>query len=379
MESYHASDGKPGGRSGSGGGSSSSGAYKERGSSSHGGRSGGSYQSSGSSSGRGLPRRGSSNSVGGTSSRDRERERDRDRDRERERERDRERDRDGRSRPRSRSRDAGGSSRERRNSGGSRSSFAAASSPAVRLRERKNLLLMHRTGARRNDLTPADAATRVVGMDVKYMKDPEHPYITDKLAMFPSVFPTNANFPEEKFRLHALRNAAFVSPLPRGFNQQWHLQYSAFTDKKLAIFDDLTRATRAILQLREDAEDSRNGGGDAATPAAAGADDGAATATAAAVQRAFTNYLMRHVRRIDERTSHIWMSELASGVRSAAELTQAYGVPFKQWRAVPGVSKCPLLEFVVKYRPGYAEATWRRWKVEQEQKTGRRMGYKIPD
>ncbi|KAE9255660.1 hypothetical protein PF004_g480 [Phytophthora fragariae] len=344
MESYHASDGKAGGRSG--------GAYKERGSSSRSGGSstGGGYQPSGSS-GRGLPRRGSSNSVGGASSRDRERERDRDRDRDRERERDRERDRDGRSRPRSRSRDA---ARERRNSGGSRSSFAAASSPSVRLRERKNLLLMHHTGARRNDLTPADAATRVVGMDVKYMKDPEHPYITDKLAMFPSVFPTNANFPEEKFRFHALRNAAFVSPLPRGFNQQWHQQYSVFTDKKLAIFDDLTRATRAILRLREDAEDGKSGGGDAVAPVAAGAEDGAT----AAVQRAFTNYLMRHVRRIDDRTSHIWMTELASGVRSAAELTQAYGVPFKQWRAVPGVSKCPLLEFVVKYRPGYAEATW---------------------
>ncbi|EGZ17410.1 hypothetical protein PHYSODRAFT_502733 [Phytophthora sojae] len=365
MESYHAGDGagKAGARSGSGSGGGASGsgggAYKERGSSSHGGRSGGSsgsgsYQSSG----RGLPRRGSSNSVGGASSRDRERERDRDRDRDRDRERDRERDRDGRSRPRSRSRDAGGSSRERRNSGGSRSSFAAGSSPAVRLRERKNLLLMHRTSARRNDLTPADAATRVVGMDVKYMKDPERPYITDKLAMFPSVFPTNANFPEEKFRFHALRNAAFVSPLPRGFNQQWHLQYSAFTDKKLAIFDDLTRATRAILRLRDGAEDGKSGSGDAATPAAAGAEDGAAVAATAAVQRAFTNYLMRHVRRIDDRTSHIWMSELASGARSAAELTQAYGVPFKQWRAVPGVSKCPLLEFVVKYRPGYAEATW---------------------
>ncbi|GMF25163.1 unnamed protein product [Phytophthora fragariaefolia] len=173
--------------------------------------------------------------------------------------------------------------------------------------------------------------------------------------MFPSVFPTNANFPEEKFRFHALRNVAFVSPLPRGFNQQWHLQYSAFTDKKLAIFDDLSRATRAILRLREDAAEMKTSSGD--TPAASGSEDGT-SAAAAAVQRAFTNYLMRHVRRIDDRTSHIWMTELARGARSAAELTQAYGVPFKQWRAVPGVSKCPLLEFVVKYRPGYAEATW---------------------
>ncbi|GMF15239.1 unnamed protein product [Phytophthora lilii] len=175
--------------------------------------------------------------------------------------------------------------------------------------------------------------------------------------MYPSVFPTNANFPEEKFRFHALRNAAFVSPLPRGFNQQWHLQYSAFTDKKLAIFDDLTRATRAILRLREDAEESRSSGGDAATPAPSDAQD-SATAAAAAVQRVFTTYLMRNVRRLDERTSHMWMKELASGTRTAAELTQAHGVPFKQWRAVPGVSKCPLLEFVVRYRPGFAEATW---------------------
>ncbi|KAL4133321.1 hypothetical protein PRIC2_003640 [Phytophthora ramorum] len=322
METYHASDGKTSSRS--------AGAYKDRGSSSHGGRS---YQSSSGSSGRGLPRRSSSNATGGASSRDRDRDRDRDR----------ERDRDGRNRPRSRSRDA----RERRNSGGSRSAFGVSGSPALRLRERKNLLLMHRTGARRGDLPPADAAVRVIGMDTKYMKDAEHPYLTDKLAMFPSVFPTNANFPEEKFRFHALRNAAFVSPLPRGFNQQWHMQYSTFAEKKLAIFDDLTRATRAIVRLRDDAEEAKS-------TVAAGNEDGAA----AVVQRAFTNYLMRHVRRVDDRTCHIWMSDLSSGARTAAELTQAYGVPFQQWRAVPGVSKCPLLEFVVRYRPGYAEATW---------------------
>jgi hypothetical protein len=29
---------------------------------------------------------------------------------------------------------------------------------------------MHRTGARRTDLSPAEAATRVIGMDTKYMK-----------------------------------------------------------------------------------------------------------------------------------------------------------------------------------------------------------------
>jgi len=158
-EGYHASDVKASGRSSSSGGSAP--AYKDRGGRSGGGS--GSYQGSGSS-GRGLPRRGSSNSSSG--SRDRERDRDRDRDRER----DRERDRDGRSRPRSRSRDGGSGGRERRNSGGSRSPFGASGSPALRLRERKNLLTMHRTGARRTDLSPAEAATRVIGMDTKYMK-----------------------------------------------------------------------------------------------------------------------------------------------------------------------------------------------------------------
>ncbi|CAI5719825.1 unnamed protein product [Peronospora destructor] len=330
MESYYASERK-GGRGGS--------IYRDHSSSSHGGRShnsNNSYQASGFS-GRGLPRRVSSNS---TASRDRN-ERDHN-------------DRDGRSRPRSHSRDE---TRERRNSGGNRSSFGGSGSPALRLRERKNLLLMQRTGARRNDLPPADAATRVIGMDIKYMKDPGHPYLTDKLVMYPGVFPTDANFPEEKFRFHALRNAAFVSPLPRGFNQQWHLQYSAFTDKKLPIFDDLIRATRAIARLRKDTEDVKSAAVEIPTSTPVPADDGVAAATAS-VERAFTNYLIRHVRRLDERTSHIWMSDLASGARSTAELTQAHGVPFKQWRAVPGVSKCPLLEFVVKYRPGYAGATW---------------------
>ncbi|CAH0488052.1 unnamed protein product [Peronospora farinosa] len=338
MESYHTSESK-GGRDGS--------IYKDRNSLSHHGRTTtntttttNTYQAS-SFSGRGIPRRVSSNATALRDRSDRERN-------------ERDRDRDGRSRPRSHSRDG---ARERRNSGGTRSSFGVSGSPALRLRERKNLLLMHRTGARRNDLTPADAATRVIGMDTKYMKDPAHPYLTDKLVMYPGVFPTDANFPEEKFRFHALRNAAFVSPLPRGFNQQWHLQYSAFTDKKLPIFDDLIRTTRAIARLRKDTEDMKGAAVKIPTPTPVLTDDGVA-ATTASVERAFINYLIRHVRRLDERTSHIWMSDLASGARSTAELTQAHGVPFKHWRAVPGVSKCPLLEFVVKYRPGYANATW---------------------
>ncbi|KAG7400790.1 hypothetical protein PHYBOEH_004304 [Phytophthora boehmeriae] len=316
MESYHSSDAKAGGRSGGSGGHNAQ-TYKDRGSSSHGGRAGsGSYQSN--PTGRGsLPRRGSSNSVGSSRDRERDRERDRDRDRDRDRERDRDRDRDGRSRPRSRSRDA--RDKAGRNSG-SRSPFGASGSPALRLRERKNLLLMHRTGARRADLSPADAAVRVIGMDTKYMKDTEHPYLTDKLAMFPSVFPTNSNFPEEKFRFHALRNAAFVSPLPRGFNQQWHMQYSVFSDKKLAIFDDLTRATRAIKRIREDSEEAK--GTIVEAPAAMSTGSGDAATTASEVERAFTSYLIRHVRRLDERTSHIWMSELANGTKSSVELAQ---------------------------------------------------------
>ncbi|CAH0482547.1 unnamed protein product [Peronospora belbahrii] len=321
MESYHASENKAG-RGGP--------VYKDRNLSLHGGRSGGTRYQISNSSGRNPSCRGSSTAV---SSRDRER--------------------DGRNRPRSHSRDG---MKERKNSIGSRSSsFLVAGSPALRLRERKNLLLMHRTGARRNELSPADTATRVIGMDIKYMKNSERPYVTDKLVMYPGVFPTNANFPEEKFRYHAVRNAAFVSPLPRGFNQQWHLQYSMFTDKKLPIFDDLTRATRAIARIRKEFEDTTGANVDMPIPPATGDEVAASTAT---VEHTFTNYLIRHVRRLDERTSHIWMSELARGARSAAELTQAYGVPFKQWRAVPGVSKCPLLDLVVRYRPGYADATW---------------------
>ncbi|RLN84705.1 hypothetical protein BBJ28_00002587 [Nothophytophthora sp. Chile5] len=177
--------------------------------------------------------------------------------------------------------------------------------------------------------------------------------------MFPSVFPTNANFPEEKFRFHALRNAAFVSPLPRGFGQQWHLQYSSFTDKKLPLFDDLARASRAIRRLREETAEGDDGiAATSTSPGSEAVEEGAVGPAPSVVERAFTSYLIRHVRRLDDRTSHLWMSELARGTRSAAELAQAYGVPFKQWRAVPGVSKCPLLEFVVRYRPGYAEATW---------------------
>ncbi|TDH66752.1 hypothetical protein CCR75_000055 [Bremia lactucae] len=299
MEGLAASDGKAGGRPNTGGP-----VYKDRGPLSHGGRStnGGHY-------GRENPRRGSSNGS-------------------------------GRGRPRSQSR---GNSRERRNCVGNRTPLGVSGSPALRLRERKNLLLMHRTGARRKGLSPTDAATRVIGMDLKYMKDPEHPHLTDKLAMFPNVFPTNAEFPEEQFRVHALRNAAYVSPLPRGFNQQWHQQYSAFIDKKLALFDDLTRAKRAIQQLCEEMDSKATDRCDS---------------SAVADERAFTSYLIRHVRRLDERTSHTWMKELASGAQSAATLTQAHGVPFKQWRAVPGVAKCPLLDFVVLYRPGYADATW---------------------
>ncbi|CAI5717476.1 unnamed protein product [Hyaloperonospora brassicae] len=333
MESHHASDSK-GGRgpnnssSSSNNNSSSAPAYKDRGSLAHGGRG---HSHSNSYAATGAFRRGASHAMGP-----------------------REWERDSRGRPRSRSRD---STKDRRaGATGSRSSLGAAGNAALRLRDRKQLLLMHRTGAKLKDLSPADVAMRVIGMDVKYMEDAAHPYVSDKLAMFPSVFPTSASFPEEKFRVHALRNAAFVSPLPRGFNQQWHLQYSAFTDKKLAIFDDLTRATRAIARLQEDSAH------DSATRAqgapSASTDDGTTAAAAAAVEHAFTNYLIRHVRRLDERTCHIWMSELSSGARSAAELTQAHGVPFKQWRAVPGVSKCPLLELVVKYRPAYADATW---------------------
>lgn len=178
----------------------------------------------------------------------------------------------------------------------------------------------------------------------------------------PGVFPTDANFPEEKFRLHAMRNAAYVNPLPRGFGADWHLQYSFFTDKKFPVFDDLALATKVIQQI-EDATAAHDDDND--KPTSDGSDAlslGSATAPVAVggtvPDHVFTSYLIRNVRRIDERTTHVWMGELASGKRSIQELVQAYGVPFKQWRPVPNVSKCPLLECVVRYRPGYFEATW---------------------
>ena len=133
--SYHASDSKPGR-----GNSSSGPVYKDRGSLPH-GVSGGSGHAS-----MGSFRRGSSHAAGP-----------------------REWDRDGRSHQRSHSRDG---TKERRGSGGSsgtRSSFGTAGNAALRLRDRKNLLLMHRTGAKKK-LSPADEAMRVIGMDLKYMK-----------------------------------------------------------------------------------------------------------------------------------------------------------------------------------------------------------------
>ena len=133
--SYHASDSKPGR-----GNSSSGPVYKDRGSLPHGGSGGSGHASMGSF------RRGSSHAAGP-----------------------REWDRDGRSHQRSHSRDG---TKERRGSGGSsgtRSSFGTAGNAALRLRDRKNLLLMHRTGAKKK-LSPADEAMRVIGMDLKYMK-----------------------------------------------------------------------------------------------------------------------------------------------------------------------------------------------------------------
>lgn len=159
----------------------------------------------------------------------------------------------------------------------------------------------------------------------------------------PGFYPTNDSFPEEKFRFHALRNAAYVNPLPRGFGTNWHLQYSFFTDKRFPLFDPREEAAQVIQRI-EDGEKMTM------TPRN--------TSSLSNQEHAFTSYLIRNVRRIDEKTSHLWMCELASGKRSLPELVQSYGVPFKQWRPVPNVSKCPLLDCVAHYRPGLTEATW---------------------
>lgn len=183
------------------------------------------------------------------------------------------------------------------------------------------------------------------------MQDPENSHISEKLGA-PGVFPTDLNFPEEKFRLHALRSAAYVNPLPRGFGTNWHLQYSFFTDKRFPVFDEIAQASRVIGQI-EDADENKPSGEEGELPPSS-----AVVTAAGSPDHVFTSYLIRNVRRIDERTTHMWMSELASGRKSIQELVQSYGVPFKQWRPVPNVSKCPLLECVVRYRPGYVEATW---------------------
>jgi hypothetical protein len=148
------------------------------------------------------------------------------------------------------------------------------------------------------------------------------------------------NYPEEKFRAHAVRGVAFVNDPPRGFGNNWHLQYSFFTDKKFPVFDEIARSASTIDRIeKKDKEDIT-------PPAVSPADP------------PFASYLVRNVRRIDERISNQWMAELASGKKTIPELVQAYGVPFKQWRPVPNVSKCPLLDFIVRFRPGFAEATW---------------------
>lgn len=159
----------------------------------------------------------------------------------------------------------------------------------------------------------------------------------------PGFYPTNDSFPEEKFRFHALRNAAYVNPLPRGFGTNWHLQYSFFTDKRFPLFDSREEAAKVIQRI-EDGEKMTM------TPRN--------SSSLSNQEHAFTSYLIRNVRRIDEKTSHLWMCELASGKRSLPELVQSYGVPFKQWRPVPNMSKCPLLDCVAHYRPGFTEATW---------------------
>jgi hypothetical protein len=153
----------------------------------------------------------------------------------------------------------------------------------------------------------------------------------------PGVHKTNLNLPEEKFKMHALRSMAFVSPLPRGFGSSWHLQYSFFTDKTYPLFDDISHAAHVIQSIERAEKHPRF----IPNP-----------------ENTFTTYLIRNVRRMDDQMSYQWMCELASGKRGLQDLIQTYGVPFKQWRPVTNVSRCPLLDFIVKFRPGFIDATW---------------------
>lgn len=160
-----------------------------------------------------------------------------------------------------------------------------------------------------------------------------------KMKGYPGVFETDASFQEEKFRFHALRNSTYVAPLPIGFQVNWHSQYSMFTatdiySKRLASV--VVRSIESIKKRASQAENSVH-------------EDSVVD---------LSTFLLQNVKRFDNSTAGKWMSDLTSGTKNLQELIQSLGVPFKQWKSTSDIPQCPLLEFILEFRPGYLEASW---------------------
>ncbi|KAF1334524.1 hypothetical protein FI667_g2199, partial [Globisporangium splendens] len=190
-------------------------------------------------------------------------------------------------------------------------------------------------GVPRPNTSLTDVAVRVLGVDTAYMK------VRDAQSWM--IRPRHPTCIRKDWYARRISNEYELSRREISLSCSPQRGYSFFTDKKFPVFDEIKQASKVIKQIEDSDENmSITAGG----------------VSAANQDHVFTSYLIRNVRRIDERTSHVWMCELASGKKSIQELVQSYGVPFKQWRPVPNVSKCPLLEYVVRYRPGFAEATW---------------------
>lgn len=160
-----------------------------------------------------------------------------------------------------------------------------------------------------------------------------------KMKGYPGVFETDASFQEEKFRFHALRNSTYVAPLPIGFQVNWHSQYSMFTatdiySKRLASV--VVRSIESIKKRAIQAENSVH-------------ED---------ISVDLSTFLLQNVKRFDNSTAGKWMSDLTSGTKNLQELIQSLGVPFKQWKSTSEIPQCPLLDFILEFRPGYLEASW---------------------
>nr|CCA20208.1 conserved hypothetical protein [Albugo laibachii Nc14] len=208
--------------------------------------------------------------------------------------------------------------------------------PSHRFNKRNEVLHMHH--ARTKEMSKDFTAQRGIGVDMSYYNTVEETEL-DKMKGYPGVFETDASFEEEKFRFHALRNSTYVAPLPVGFQSSWHSQYSTFTATDIYSKRLASVAVRTIDSIKKRAiqvDDSVLGDSFVDLP----------------------EFLLKNVKRFDNSTAGKWMNDLASGTKHLQELIQLIGVPFKQWRSTLETPQCPLLDFILEFRPGYLEATW---------------------